>query len=56
MLILAGSLLGLATPVVIQGADNPPPGFVSLFNGRDFSGWKVPEGDGGHWKLSLIHI
>ena len=26
-------------------------GFVSLFNGRDFSGWKVPEGDNGHWKV-----
>ena len=28
-----------------------PPGFVALFNGRDFSGWKVPEGDNGHWKV-----
>ena len=28
-----------------------PPGFVSLFNGRDFTGWKVPDGDGGHWKV-----
>jgi hypothetical protein len=28
-----------------------PPGFTSLFNGRDFSGWKVPQGDGGHWKV-----
>jgi hypothetical protein len=27
------------------------PGFVPLFNGRDFSGWKVPEGDNGHWKV-----
>ena len=26
-------------------------GFVSLFNGRDFTGWKVPEGDNGHWKI-----
>ena len=33
-------------------ADNvAPPGFKSLFNGRDFTGWKVPEGDGGHWKI-----
>ncbi len=28
-----------------------PPGFISLFNGRDFTGWKLPEGDGGHWKI-----
>jgi hypothetical protein len=26
-------------------------GFVSLFNGRDFTGWTVPEGDNGHWKI-----
>ena len=26
-------------------------GFVSLFNGKDLTGWKVPEGDGGHWKV-----
>ncbi|MCE9605620.1 MAG: DUF1080 domain-containing protein [Planctomycetia bacterium] len=26
-------------------------GFVSLFNGKDLSGWLVPEGDGGHWKV-----
>ena len=22
-----------------------------IFNGRDFDGWIVPEGDGGHWKV-----
>jgi hypothetical protein len=26
-------------------------GWVSLFNGKDLGGWKVPEGDGGHWKV-----
>lgn len=26
-------------------------GFVSLFNGRDFTGWRVPAGDNGHWKV-----
>ena len=24
---------------------------VSLFNGKDFTGWKVPAGDNGHWKV-----
>lgn len=28
-----------------------PPGFRALFNGEDFTGWKVPEGDNGHWKI-----
>lgn len=26
-------------------------GFAPLFNGKDFTGWKVPEGDNGHWKV-----
>jgi hypothetical protein len=32
-----------------QTAD-PYEGYVSLFSGVDFTGWKVPEGDNGHWK------
>lgn len=26
-------------------------GYVTLFNGRDLAGWKVPAGDNGHWKV-----
>ena len=26
-------------------------GFVALFNGRDLTGWIVPAGDNGHWKV-----
>src|SRR5260370_18992913 len=34
-------------------ADNTAPeGFVSLFNGKDLLGWKVPAGDNGHWKVA----
>ncbi len=35
----------------LTGAGNPPEGFISLFNGKDFSGWIVPKGDNGHWKI-----
>jgi Domain of Unknown Function (DUF1080) len=28
-----------------------PDGFVSLFNGKDMTNWKVPAGDNGHWKI-----
>lgn len=28
-----------------------PEGFTSLFNGKDFSNWILPEGDNGHWKI-----
>lgn len=46
LLLVPLALLGLS------GADSPPPpGFTSLFNGRDLTGWVVPEGDNGHWKV-----
>ena len=28
-----------------------PAGWISLFNGRDLTGWKTPVGDNGHWKV-----
>jgi hypothetical protein len=50
--VLAAVLLTTLAPLLAFGGDNaPPPGFVSLFNGRDFANWKVPEGDNGHWKI-----
>jgi hypothetical protein len=51
-LLLTASLLTAALPLTSVAADNEaPPGFTSLFNGRDFSNWKTPEGDNGHWKV-----
>jgi len=41
-------LAASASPVQSAG---PAGGFVSIFNGRDLSGWKIPEGDNGHWKV-----
>lgn len=40
-----------ASPLCAQSSGRAPAGFVSLFNGRDLSGWKIPEGDNGHWKV-----
>ena len=34
-----------------QNAPAPASGSVPLFNGRDLSGWKIPLGDNGHWKV-----
>ncbi len=54
------SLVRFTTPIAMAGAltalvsaaDNTAPeGFAALFNGRDFTHWTVPEGDGGHWKI-----
>ena len=41
----------LAVLVVRPVLSEDSSGFVSLFNGQDFTGWKVPEGDNGHWKI-----
>src|SRR5262249_11089321 len=47
-LISAIMLLGFTH---VTSADDPPKGFTSLFNSKDFTGWKVPAGDKGHWKI-----
>jgi hypothetical protein len=50
-------ILGMAAVVlpaclVLHAEDKAPPeGFTSLFNGKDLTGWKVPAGDNGHWKV-----
>src|SRR5712692_2747041 len=46
ILLLAGACLAFG-----PAAKDAPEGFTSLFNGQDLSGWKVPEGDNGHWKV-----
>jgi hypothetical protein len=47
-----GVLLVLSFGVALPGwGEEGAEGFTSLFNGKDFAGWKVPEGDNGHWKV-----
>lgn len=51
---LRRSLAVFATLLVVSLAsagETPPEGFVPLFNGKDLAGWKIPAGDGGHWKV-----
>jgi hypothetical protein len=49
---LLAALVTLVAADLAQGADNQPPeGFVALFDGKTLAGWKVPEGDNGHWKV-----
>jgi hypothetical protein len=44
-------LLLVAGSARAQSFDKAPEGFTSLFNGKDFTNWKVPAGDNGHWKI-----
>lgn len=45
-LVVAAAVV-VSTAAAGQSAD----GFVPLFNGRDLTGWKVPAGDNGHWRV-----
>ena len=45
--IACGLFLGLAAVALAA----PDASWRSLFNGKDLTGWKVPEGDNGHWKV-----
>lgn len=51
--MLPSALAFVVSTVGTGAATGPraPAGFVSLSNGRDLSGWKIPEGDNGHWKV-----
>lgn len=46
-LVLAG-IVALGTP---GWGEEAPEGFTALFDGVDFTNWKVPEGDNGHWRV-----
>ena len=47
--IPAAGLLVASLAVAANPAE--PDGFTPLFNGKDLAGWKVPDGDNGHWKV-----
>jgi len=50
-IVLMSIVMALGLGLARGQQEATPAGFKSLFNGKDFAGWKVPEGDGGHWKV-----
>lgn len=46
----------LALALIIASGNHagagPPEGYVSLLDGKTLSGWNVPNGDNGHWKVT----
>ncbi len=50
LMVLAAGAVMLAANLRTDDKGTPE-GFTSLFNGKDLMGWKVPEGDNGHWKV-----
>jgi hypothetical protein len=52
MFIAGLILLFVAADCLAQGRSiYEDEGYVQLFNGKDLAGWKVPEGDNGHWSV-----
>lgn len=49
LIAIAGLFFNVA---FVNAQKDIPEGFTSLFNGKDFADWKVPEGDNGHWKIA----
>ncbi len=53
-IVTLGLLFGVAlaaTGGTDGGARKPPPGFTALFNGKDFTGWKLDKTQAKSWKI-----
>jgi hypothetical protein len=44
-------IMSIALGLYAQSSEKVPAGFTSLFNGSDFTNWKIPASDNGHWKI-----
>ncbi len=47
----SASLTSVVVLALTAAASGQQQKFVSLFNGKDLTGWKIPAGDNGHWKV-----
>lgn len=50
--VLASFAFVLAGSLGVSAQAPAPPGFTSLFNGKDLTGWVIPSGDNGHWRVT----
>lgn len=50
-LVLVSMTYGQSTAKQAKSAPGQELEFVTLFNGKDFTNWIIPEGDNGHWKI-----
>lgn len=48
---LAAALMALTAPALLPAADDKPDdGWIALFNGKDLTGWKIPNPPSGEFK------
>jgi hypothetical protein len=45
------SAVALIASLAVSRPARADDGFTQLFNGKDLTGWKIPTGDNGHWKV-----
>jgi Domain of Unknown Function (DUF1080) len=48
---MSAKLAVLVAVTMLSASAPTQDGFTSLFNGKDLTGWKIPAGDNGHWKV-----
>lgn len=48
---LFGVMFALFSGLTSDNSSTTTEEWVSLFNGENLDGWKVPEGDNGHWRV-----
>ncbi len=51
LFLIVTGLMVVSVSIGAEQLNVPPEGFTALFNGEDFTNWRVPEGDGGHWRV-----
>ena len=51
LFLAAAVTMALHASSALEAGGRSSRAFVPLFNGKDFTGWRVPEGDNGHWKV-----
>ena len=54
LIFLLASLIGatcFSSTFASEAANNESNEWMPLFNGTDLSGWVIPDGDNGHWKV-----
>jgi hypothetical protein len=49
--VAVGLMVAVGSTTGVKAEGEIEDGFVQLFNGKDLTGWLIPEGDGGHWKV-----
>jgi type 1 glutamine amidotransferase len=47
----AVGLIAVSMAWAAAGRAEPGDGFTPLFSGKDLTGWRIPDGDNGHWKV-----